>query len=268
MTVASSNFVESHVALLTKHGKQIILEPVFFEAFNTQIVHTDAFDTDKLGAFDGSVERVLSPENAALKKAYLACELTGCNQGIGSEGSFVGHFGFGNINEEILAFVDVSKKIEVIARYKQPTSLLPISAESENELRAKLADFEPKQKWNVNIGQQWLKGLHADDVTSNVKKWPASIEPDFRAMHCPQRQQVIGITANSLVSRLQAICPKCDRVNFVPDHIEKGLPCELCMQPTAQALYYLCDCKGCGYQLKVNEVSGTASAFYCQHCNP
>lgn len=263
------------ISLLTKHGKERIIASKLLAALSIEIMHTDAFDTDRLGTFDLTVPRTLSPVEAALKKAYLACELTGCDKGLGSEGSFSSFMGLGLQNTEILAYVDKSKDIEVIASAQQNLPNFVIEAQSENDAIEKLQAYLPEQKWMFKSANGWHKGLDASAIVTQIQSWPMSIEPDFRAMHSPYRQKTILAATDNLILRLSAICPKCQRFDFVPVASNEGLPCELCGQATNKPKPPILKCKGCGYIAQTNndnankqEAAVCASAFYCNFCNP
>lgn len=272
---ANESSINNSVSLLTKHGKQNIIAPIFSATFNTTIVHTDKFDTDSLGSFDHKILRMLSPTECALKKAYLSCELSDCQQGLGSEGSVNSMFGIGAVDEEFIAFVDTVNKIEVIASAKKAIALTLIEAKNPEDLANHLSDFTSqannKQKWLLQQGNEWIKGLSSNELLSHISCWPAKIEPDFRAMNCPQRQEVIALATHDLVQRLTSHCPKCEMINFVPKTKQEGagyLPCELCALPTTKSLPLTRCCDQCGFSEKNTHESLVASAFYCSFCNP
>jgi hypothetical protein len=267
--------LHSKVALLTKHGKATCIEPVLKMAFDVNIVSTDAFDTDTLGTFDNVVARRLSPANTAIKKAHLACELTGLQQGIGSEGSFNSMITGATINHEILAFVDTEQDLEVVAFAEQFIGLKGIQANEQHELAEKMqpyiTNFGTDQKWMLEQGHVWLKGLAYNELLENVKAWPCTIEPDFRAMNCPTRQTTIAMAAKDLVRRLASTCPECHMVNFVEKldpHNIQYLACELCGSKTTQRAPLSIKCDACGYIEAQEAELRTASAMYCTICNP
>jgi phage FluMu protein Com len=272
---AKESSINNSVSLLTKHGKQNIIAPIFSHAFSTTIVHTDKFDTDSLGSFDHKILRRLSPVECALKKAYLSCELSDCQQGLGSEGIINSMFGIGVVDEEFIAFVDTVNKIEIIAYAKKAITLNLIEAKYPEDLARQLSDFtsqsDNKQKWLLQQGNDWIKGLSSNELLSHISYWPAKIEPDFRAMNCPQRQEVIALATHDLVQRLTAHCPKCKMINFVPKTKSEGLEylsCELCSLPTTKSLAPTRCCDQCGFTEKNTHESIAASAFYCSFCNP
>jgi hypothetical protein len=272
--------VQAKISFLTKHGKQNTLAPILLSAFNTVLVHTDKFDTDTLGTFDQTIARKLNPIECALKKAYLACELSGCEQGIGSEGSFSSLMGMGVIDEEFLAFVDIKRNIEIVASAKQSVRLGPVEANDADNLYKRLAHYDKsgidssnthEQKWMLKHGDGWIKGLSVNDILANTPTWPVYIEPDFRAMHCPQRRAVIGQATHDLVRRLNAFCPQCCHPNFVPK-FKSGpiayLPCELCGKATTKIVPLTELCNHCGFSGPEISAPLNASAFYCGYCNP
>jgi hypothetical protein len=268
----SSHFtLASSVAILTKHDKQSLLSPLFERAFGLSLTHTDKFDTDSLGSFDNKVARTLTAKQAALKKAYLACDLTACVQGLGSEGSFNSVFPIGTVNEEIIAFVDIEHQIEVIARATKLTPLGIVSAASVDELTQKLSRYSTDQRWMLKQNDGYIKGLSLPDVImhgNNQTTWPLALEADFRAMYCPDRQAVITLAGEDLITRLSSICPRCTYLDFVAEIPVKGRVCELCNQPTEQVKYFLAKCTKCAYEEKRDEVTTATSAFNCNFCNP
>lgn len=275
-----NSFVNRKVALLTKHGKQDLIAPLFFSAFQSELVHTDEFDTDSLGAFDHSTQRSLSPKQAALKKAYLACELTHCEQGIGSEGSISSIFGLGLVDEEFLAFVDVQKQIEVIARVHSGISLGPISANSYSDLKAQLLKYDENQAWMLSMvgsdssaePEKWEKGMSISSLLSkfkNTELLDVYLEPDFRAMCCPARQKIITNCTEKLIEQLNSKCPKCNAIDFDTCHAKtKYLSCELCTLPTNQVQEQPKTCSKCGFEQVTDNTKTVGSAFYCSFCNP
>ena len=65
------------VALLTKHGKQDLLQPILENGLNCTLLHTEDFDTDQLGTFTRDIHRQGSQLDAARRKAKIGMELTG-----------------------------------------------------------------------------------------------------------------------------------------------------------------------------------------------
>ena len=84
-----SIFAKRSVSLLTKHGKKVVIEPIFSKEFNCAIVQTDAYDTDLLGTFTQETPRYGTQLDAARKKALLGMKLLDLDLGIANEGVFV-----------------------------------------------------------------------------------------------------------------------------------------------------------------------------------
>lgn len=269
------SIVEQQVAILTKHEKQHCVASVLETAFNTQIIHTDKFDTDKLGTFDHKIPRKLRADESALKKAYMACELTQCNQGLGSEGSFNSHFGLSLLDQELIAFVDIERQIEIIAIAEKPMPFNLIEADTVSDLSTKLSTNpvinSNAQRWMVWSNNGWEKGITKEELLNGKYQFPLKIEPDLRAMFCPERMKVIKLATENLVERLKATCPKCDTPNFVKKH-NKNKPdyllCEVCLQPTNQLKPPVLSCDKCGFQEQKDDAPMVGSAFYCNYCNP
>ena len=267
-------YLAKKIALLTKHKKAAQIQTVLSQYGEHELVVYEAFDTDQLGSFDGVHDRELAPQLCALKKAKLACEYTGLNQGIGSEGSFNGLAGIGNSNEEIIAFVDLKKNIEVFGVYRSMIDLQVIHAKDKDELNNKLDNFPAQQAWMLQSKNDsevfTAKGLVGKDVIVDAigDKFPVSLSPDFRAMHCPRRQENIIKATQDLMRRLSAECPNCGHPNFVDDHVETGLPCELCLSPTKQLKATIAKCVNCGFEERFETEKKEASSFYCDFCNP
>jgi hypothetical protein len=271
----TQGILNNSVSLLTKHGKEKIIAPILCESFKIELIHTDKFDTDSLGSFDHKIFRTLSPIECALKKAYMSCELTNCQQGLGSEGSINSHFGLGVVDEEFIAFVDIKRNLEIVAQAKKALSLNVFEVKDAEELTIQLSDStllgNSKQKWIVHQGNECLKGLASYELTSQITSWPAKCEPDLRAMNCPQRQEVIALAMHDLLQRLSAFCPQCEMINFVPKVKQSGLeylPCELCSLPTNKPVPLTKHCDSCEFTEKEDSAPLVASAFYCNFCNP
>lgn len=262
---------DNKICLLTKHHKENQILPVFGEVWNGELITYDTFDTDSLGSFDGEVNRQLSPRECALKKAYLACELSGLHQGIGSEGSFNGIAGIGIMDEEFIAFVDIARKIEVFGVAREMVSLQAHNANDLDDAVQFVKHFPNTQAWMINGKAGIRKGIVGEESMRQAlasERWPVKITPDFRAMHCPERQQVIKQATRDLIERCKANCPKCDYPGFAFDNTETGLPCELCLLPTNQIKSYAAICAHCHYSEKKAVSETNASSFYCSFCNP
>lgn len=266
----------AEIAFLTQHQKQDTVGPILKDKLSMDVIHTDKFNTDELGTFDNKILRRLSAKQTALKKAYLACELSGLSAGIGSEGSFNSEFVLGIIDHEILAYVDIKQNIEIIAVAARPIKLSPFWARDEQQLLEKLSAFPAEQCWHVMASDHEHAELIAKGLTpgadllacAKAQGFPLYLMPDFRAMNCPARQQIIALATDELAKRLSALCPDCGQPNFVFDQTLPGLPCELCMTPTALSKSTSAHCGSCGCCQVEAATESSASSFYCPVCNP
>jgi hypothetical protein len=94
------------IAFLTCHQKDVAVKEALAQSgFELEVF--DAFNTDNLGTFTQERPRQLTQMQTALKKAQLACELTGSAFGLGSEGAFGPHPQVHLLpwNYEVLAFL-------------------------------------------------------------------------------------------------------------------------------------------------------------------
>lgn len=260
------------VVLLTKHKKLSSVAPAL-TVLGFAIEEFADFDTDTLGTFSGEIERTLSPKECALQKAKKACELGDCDIGLGSEGSFGGGpmAGFMNWNTEILCFYNRLSDSAVFAFAEGPTNVNNIKAKSFDDLTAKIAKY-PQQYWIYRKGSEIFKGLDSSTLsdmhTTGILSFPVNLEPDLRAMHCPERRQILKKAAEDLARRLISPCPQCHQVDFVVKDIEKGLPCQLCQLPTQNPKFQLKRCDHCGYEEKLPVEKAYADPATCGFCNP
>ena len=265
------------VALITKHEKARWIAP-YLAPLGYEVFESSIFDTDILGTFSGEVERTLSPMDAALTKAKKACELTNTDWGLGSEGSFGGGPAPGmiNWNDELLCLYQASTGIAIYAHAAGPTSIQDLTLNGRVPIKQKLLLY-PKQLWILRsekgVQKHIQKGLSAEQLLDHLEKITVSsqkvtIEPDLRAMNCPERQQMIAKAAEDLVRRLSETCPQCQAFNFVVKEKQYGLPCSLCTLPTEQAKSWIRICDGCGCRTDEVVLQKGADPTYCQFCNP
>ncbi|WP_026376068.1 DUF6671 family protein [Aestuariibacter salexigens] len=266
-------------ALLTKHGKQEQLLPVF-EDIGWRLIHTDAFDTDSLGTFGGEVERQLKPLDCAVKKAQIAAQLTGAPYGIGSEGSFFpSPYGFGTVNLEIIACVDNGGALVAAGAHEAPFAAYTVTLSSirDPQLNGYLEQLPDNQATMVLSNKVAIaKGLanrkSIEECLRNLSssQWNQGIELsyDLRAHYCPDRRQHIRLAAQNLCAKLQSHCPQCDRLGFWPETTVSGLPCEWCHQPTNLVKMRIAACRQCSFEQKMPVEAQFASPQYCEFCNP
>jgi hypothetical protein len=64
-------------ALLTQHGKELILGPLLLAELGCSVTHVTGFDTDQLGTFTRDQARPGSQLDAARRKAEIGMDLSG-----------------------------------------------------------------------------------------------------------------------------------------------------------------------------------------------
>jgi len=102
-------------SLLTQHGKERIMAPLFAESLGAELELATGFDTDSLGTFTRDIARQGDQLEAARKKAEKGMDLVGVTCGVASEGAFgPGPFGFFSWNVELVVMVDRVRGIEIV----------------------------------------------------------------------------------------------------------------------------------------------------------
>lgn len=268
-------------ALLTKHEKLPLINAAMLSA-GVEVILTDEYDTDELGTFSGDVARTLSPLECAKFKARKACELTGCELGIGSEGSFGGGpmQGFVNWDEEILVLHDRVNQFDIVAFAQGAIKVNEFSVTSRDVIKTQLAKYDPGQAWTLKSADSTVKGLRnfqeiaraleelnwlTDD---NHSQQSIHIEPDFRAMFCPERQAYIKQAAEQLAQRIQSLCPECHAPDFWRSEIIKGAICMGCGLPTELPKAFILRCSHCLFEGQEKSETQLVDPGQCQFCNP
>ena len=273
----TSRFKSATFALLTKHGKEAIIAPIMESRLGAKLVLAKGYDTDALGTFSSEFKRVLSPQACALKKAALACELSGLPIGLGSEGSFTtGLMGLATINSELVTCMNVLEGWHITGVSVGPSSARGSQCHNEPELQQFLASVPPRQSLILESQGRIAKGLScADQVKATLRMWegaanpyPLTISDDLRAHCCPARQERIALATENLMARLASACPRCARLGFWPDHKVPGLPCRDCNSPSGALRAHRAQCAQCQYEQSYPVGEAWADPSECLECNP
>lgn len=284
----SSDFTESiyvgqKVALLTQHGKQVPLGEALSLGLGCQLEHVSGYDTDQLGTFSRDIPRLGSQIDAARAKARIGMQLSGLSLGLASEGSF-GPDPFSFMlphNLELLVWIDDRLGIEVVATASGKTNFSHTIVKNWEEAArfAESAGF-PAHYLIVRPDDEhhpdFRKGLSDWDDLQDAVQWAlassqdrqAFIETDMRAFANPTRMLMICQAAQTLIQKLLAHCPACGTPGFAKSGIVRGLPCEICGQPTEIAKADIHQCVRCEYQILVDRERSFAEAGNCDYCNP
>ncbi|MDO9153157.1 MAG: hypothetical protein Q7U47_05530 [Paludibacter sp.] len=84
-------FLHRKLIIATKHEKESIIAPILEKELGVTCFINKNFNTDELGTFTGEIERVLDPISTAREKCIRAMNLSNCDLGVASEGSFAPH---------------------------------------------------------------------------------------------------------------------------------------------------------------------------------
>lgn len=260
------------LAIVTLHAKAKLISPALRQ-LGWQLIEVQSFDTDALGSFAGERPRFMSPYECALRKAAIAADVSGCQMGIGSEGSFSpGPYGLGTFNLELVSCVNVDAGWVVTGRFYGPAAVQRWTLTSAQALQQALGNIPSGQLLLLQQQQQVFKGLTPAEAQTQAGALLANGEVelsyDLRAHCCPQRQQHIINAAADLVARLQRCCPQCHTPGFWPDKAVPGLPCEDCGAPSTLTRQRQACCQRCGYTEHYAAEADYAPAQYCTVCNP
>lgn len=277
-------FHERKLLIATKHQKESVIAPLFWEEFRNYCFTSDAFDTDLLGTFSGEIDRKEDALSTLRAKCIIANKATNCDLVVASEGSFGAHptLFFAQANEELMMLKDFKNEIEIVAReISMETNFNGKLITNEADLLefAEKVNFpshaiilKPEEKNFSKI----IKGITDKDVLlksyNELKQEFNSVyaETDMRAMFNPTRMKVIEKVTHKLIEKIKSLCPKCALPGFDIVKANPGLPCENCLLPTRSTLSYLYQCKKCCYEKELHYPRGIKfeDPTYCDNCNP
>jgi hypothetical protein len=277
-------FQTRSLVIATKHKKETVISPLIEKALGVTCFVNEDFDTDELGTFTGEIERIEDPVSTVKRKCLEAMELSQCDLGIASEGSFGAHptFIFANADDEIMIFIDKKNNLEILAReISTSTNFNAKEIFKENELlefatKAKFPSHGLILRKSKEENTEIFKGItNRKDLLHIYKKlslkYPSVyVETDMRAMYNPTRMLVIESLTKKLIDKINSKCPKCNIPGFGVREVKKGLPCELCGYPTQSTLSLFYECSQCHLiqeQMFPNNKE-TEDPQYCDYCNP
>ncbi len=274
-------------SLATRHGKErAVALPVRLE-LGLALAVPPGLDTDALGTFCGEVAREGSPEAVCLRKARLGMDATGLALGVANEGSFGPHptVPFIAADIETMAFIDDERGLVVTETlvsertnhgHREARSVddlitwLPSTGFPSHALIVRpksSAPGGPAEKGIVSIEQlaaaiERMAGLSPDAV--------AWVQTDMRAHLNPTRMAVIQQLAFRLARRVASSCPACAAPGWGRIATTKGLPCELCDEPTSMIRFEVFGCGVCAHRedRPRSDLRQKALPQYCPACNP
>jgi hypothetical protein len=277
-------FQDRKLIIATKHEKEKVIAPLLEEALGVLCFVSKDFDTDLLGTFTGEIERKLDPITTIRQKCLTAMELSNCDLGMASEGSFGPHpsMFFVSADDEFLIFIDKKNDLEIIVRELSiATNFNGKEVKNEEEL----LEFAH----SVNFPSHGLILRKAKAENSNIIKGITDMsqlkeafyklmkdfnsvyaETDMRALYNPSRMKVIEAATQKLIAKINSLCPQCSKPGFGITDAKKGLACRLCGSPTNSTLSYICVCQYCKHtkeEMFPHEKT-TEDPMYCDYCNP
>jgi hypothetical protein len=270
--------------IATKHQKERVIAPILEKELGVHCFVNEDFDTDVLGTFTGEIERKLDPISTVREKCLRAMDLSQCDLGVASEGSFGSHptIFFTSADDEFLIFIDKKNHLEIIVRELSiSTNFDGKQIESEHDLLAFAAHVQfPTHALILRKSKESQveihKGITDIEVLKNTFMHLQSTyhsvyaETDMRAMYNPMRMEVIKKAAEALVKKIQSLCPECQTPGFGITDSRKGLKCELCGGPTKSTLSIIYTCQHCQFQKEdmYPHNKTTEDPTYCDFCNP
>ncbi|MEC5214481.1 hypothetical protein RCH06_003045 [Polaromonas sp. CG_9.5] len=281
---ARSLYQGRQAVLLTQHGKEAIIGPVFQAATGCDVVRVSGFDTDQLGTFTRDIPRLGSQLETALKKARTGMQLTGARLGLASEGAFVADPYTGMIpwNVELVVFIDDDKGLELagMAQGSAQSDHRIVSSWREVAAFAEEAQF-PSHHLVVMLddknGARSCKGLRDWTALQTAYDQAARLSPDgrvvvendLRAFCNPTRQKIIAAATENLVQKLCSLCPVCAASGYWMTRMISGLPCAACASPTRQPRADIWSCWQCRHsEEKPRPGAVLADPARCDRCNP
>lgn len=277
-------FKDRMLVIATMHKKEQVLTPILESGLGVKCILPDNFNTDQWGTFSGEIERTLDPISTARQKCLKAMELSGCDLGIASEGSFGPHpsLFFVHADDEFMILIDLKNKIEIISReLSTNTNFNAKTIHSEKELLdfASLINFpshglilKGTNDTNNLIHKGIVNQTELIQAFNDLKQKDllVQVETDMRAMYNPTRMSVIETVAKKLIKKVQSTCPNCQMPGFDITDIQAGLLCSFCEKPTKSTIAYISVCSHCDFTKKHMYPNGKTKEdpMYCDFCNP
>ena len=277
-------FTGRNLVIATMHGKEKVIAPILEKELGVICFVPNDFNSDILGTFSGEIERKNDPIATSIEKCKLAMELSNCDLGIASEGSFGNHPSafFASADDEFLVFIDKKNELEIVSRI---LSLNTNFASEKISNILDLKDFANKVQFPSHGIILKDKEQNPTTVYKDIDNWNSlenaflevlkiqpevCVETDMRAMNNPTRMKVIEEATVKLIEKIKSVCPKCTSPGFEVSTLIAGLPCENCNQPTRSAKMHLYKCKKCTFEqeLEIPSHKKYEDPMYCDFCNP
>lgn len=283
-------FEGRRLLVATKHKKEEVIAPLFFNELGLTGIVLDDFDTDAFGTFTGEIERVGGPIDTLRKKAYAAMSSTNFDLVVASEGSFGPHpsLFFVPAADEMLIFIDRKNDLEILARevstetnfssaeVDTEEALLKFAEQSLFPSHALILSNPIENSTNPIEKPFFFKGITSReeliDIYRDLRKKAKTVhvQTDMRAMYNPTRMKTIAKACYKLIRNIVSQCPSCVTPGYNVTDVLDGLPCSLCGRPTKSTLAHQYVCRRCGHKelkyfpnIKIKE-----DPTFCDYCNP
>jgi hypothetical protein len=277
-------FENRNMLIVTKHGKEEVLQPILEQALKVKCLISNDFDTDSFGTFSGEIARKEDALVTIRKKCLAAMAYYDCDLAVASEGSFGPHPSafFASADDELILLIDLKNDLEIIGRKLSLET--NFSAKSFTDLSSFFAFLQQiqfpshhvilkdKEKDPLEIHKDFKSQEEVVQMFHSLfeKYGTVFAETDMRAMNNPTRMKIIKESAENLVEKTQSLCPKCQFPGFSVTSAVAGLPCECCNFPTKSTLYHVLKCTRCNFEEKKYFPRNVSmeEPMYCDNCNP
>jgi hypothetical protein len=269
-------YAGARVVCATKHGKERYIDGPFRAVLGASVFGVEGLDTDRFGTFSGEIPRVLSPTEAARAKIVEAFEISDALSGLATEGSFTADWGVLIEHHELMMFIDRERGIELVEQVVRPLALptgRSVTGVDEALHYGQRLGF-PEQGVVLRGAQGVQKDLSdeaalAREVAVAIEAdGSVTLEPDFRAHRCPQRNLAIALLAERMANRLATHCPACRAPGFGSVRSERGMPCGMCQRPTGVIAADIWGCAVCERTDRRAIDMRQADPRWCGSCNP
>jgi hypothetical protein len=277
-------FQNRKLVIATKHQKESVIAPIIEKELGVICFINEDFDTDTLGTFTGEIERKLDPISTVREKCIKAMDLSNCDMGVASEGSFGPHpsLFFVSADDEFLIFIDRKNNLEIIVRelsistnfngkqIQNKKELIEFSNLVHFPTHALILRKSKEETIDIHKGIADIKTLKKAFNDLSSKHNTVYAETDMRAMYNPTRMSVIENASEKLVQKIKSTCPQCQTPGFGIADAKKGLECSLCGSPTNSTLSYIYMCQHCQFKKEAMypHKKTTEDPAYCDYCNP
>jgi hypothetical protein len=266
------------------HDKERVIAPLLKEALDMHVTVPHGFNSDLFGTFTRDIARTGNQLETARAKALAAMELTGCDLGIASEGSFGAdpQLPFIQSNLELVLLVDRKNNIEIRGHHRSATTCaVGAYVSTFEEALTKAHSWGFPDHGVILRAHEHLPLLVEKNITSEeeLKKCfntlqanplltSLYLETDMRAHRNPTRMENIRSATEDLIRNCLSCCPKCNTPGFVSTHALPGAVCRECERNTDRPKGSVYECFSCGYTEERLVEGVMVDPGECQYCNP